>query len=89
MEVAYMTGNAKSREGRKPKPIEITINGAPFEVIEREMTGAQLKELGHVPAGEALFLKHGEGPEERIEDDQTVKLHNHQAFESGPDGGIS
>lgn len=84
-----MTGNAKGNEGQRPKAIEITINGAQFEVIEREMTGTQLKELGHVPAGEALFLKHGEGPEERIEDDQTVRLHNHQAFESAPVGGVS
>jgi Multiubiquitin len=80
---------ATSSRVREPRTIEITINGTPYVVSEREMTGAQLKELGHVPAGEALFLKHGDGREGRIEDDQTVKLHNHQAFESGPDGGIS
>lgn len=84
-----MTGDAKSSERQKPKAIEITINGTQFQVTEREMTGAQLKELGRVPAGEALFLKHGQGIEQRIEDGQIVKLHNRQAFESAPDGSVS
>lgn len=72
-----------------PKTIEITINGTTYTTTELEMTGAQIKALGHVPETEALFLKRGEGHEERIEDDQVVKLHNHEGFESGPDGGVS
>lgn len=84
-----MTTNAKSSGERRPKSVKITINGVEFEVTEHQMSGAQLKDLGHVPAVEALFLKHPRRPEERIEDDQIVKLRNHQAFESGPDGGVS
>lgn len=42
-----------------------------------------------MPAGETLFLKHGEGHEERIEDGQVVKIHPNMVFESGPDGGVS
>ena len=84
-----MAENATGGEVREPKTIEITINGTPYAVTAREMTGAQLKELGRVPAGEALFLKHGEGHEERIDDERTVKLHKGEAFESAPDGSVS
>jgi hypothetical protein len=84
-----MAENESQSEGHRPMTIEITINGTPYIATGREMTGAQLKALGHVPASETLFLSRGEGQEERIEDTDTVKLRNHMAFESGPDGSVS
>lgn len=69
--------------------IKITINGTDVLLEDGDYTGAQLKELGHVPAGEALFLKHGEGHEDRIADDTIVKVHPNMVFESSPDGSVS
>ena len=77
-------------DGEKhPKTFDITINGIPYTVSQRELTGAQLKQLGGVPESETLFLIHGAGHEERTEDDQVVKIRNRMAFESAPDGGVS
>jgi len=83
-----MTTSELHEQAHKPKTIEIVINGTTYSVTERDMTGAQLKALGHVPHNEALFRKHGHG-EDRIDDNETVKLHEHDEFESGPDGGVS
>lgn len=74
---------------KPPKQITITINGTAFTVDDGELTGAQLKALGHVPTGETLYLKHGQGKEDRIDDAEVVKLHPNMVFESAPDGGVS
>lgn len=70
------------------KTLHIFINGHKVETAERALTGAQIKALGNVPAGEALFLRRGNS-DERIADDQVVKLRNGMKFESAPDGGVS
>jgi precorrin isomerase len=72
-----------------PQTIEITINGTAYSTTRREMTGEEIKALGNVPSAETLFLKLHESSEERIGDDHIVELHNHMAFESSPDGGVS
>lgn len=74
---------------KPPNKIEIPINGTKLLIDDGEYTGAQLKTLGHVPAGETLYLKHGNGPEDPIPDDKVVKVHPNMAFESAPDGGVS
>jgi hypothetical protein len=71
------------------KQVKISINGSLIQLEDGEYTGAQLKEKGNVPAGETLFLKRGEGREERIDDDEAIKIHPNMVFESSPDGGVS
>jgi hypothetical protein len=71
------------------RQITIKINGSDVVLDDGEYTGAELKERGHVPAGETLFLKHGNGPEEEIEDTRSVKIHPNMVFESSPPGGVS
>jgi hypothetical protein len=70
-------------------PKKIKINGTDFMIDDGEYTGAQLKEIGHVPSGETLFLKHGNGKEDPIADADVVKVHPNMVFESAPDGGVS
>jgi hypothetical protein len=72
------------------KLVDVVINGATYQLGKgEEYTGAQIKDIGHVPPGETLFLKEGQGNERRIGDDETVKIHSNMDFESGPDGGVS
>lgn len=73
---------------KPPKQINIRINGATLTIDDGSYTGAQLKTLGNVPPNETLFLTHGSG-EDRIEDDQVVKVHPNMEFQSAPDGGVS
>jgi len=75
--------------GKPPKQIQITINGTTLTIDDGEYTGAQLKLLGHVPAGETLYLKHGNGKEDPVGDSDVVKVHPNMDFESAPDGGVS
>ncbi len=74
---------------KPPKKITIEINGTEVSIDDGEYTGAELKVFGNVPATETLFLKHGNGKEDRIADDQVVKVHPNMKFESSPDGGVS
>jgi Multiubiquitin len=83
-----MTGPSNHVEGHEHKEIEVVINGTAYITEARELTGAELKALGHVPANETLFLKRG-NEEVRIGDDEVVKLHDGMQFESAPDGGVS
>jgi hypothetical protein len=73
----------------KPHPVEIVVNGHPVMMPDREATGAQIRALGQVPAGEVLFEILGGGHEKRIDDTDVVHLHEGLVFESGPDGGVS
>ena len=55
----------------KPKTITITINGKAYQVAKGSaLTGTQLKALGNVPAGETLFLEHGD--DDRDDEDQRI-----------------
>ena len=74
---------------KPPKKIQITINGTTLLIDDGEYTGAQLRQLGNVPAGETLYLKHGNGKEDPIADDEVVKVRPNMVFESAPDGGVS
>ena len=63
----------------KPKTITITINGKAYQVAKGSaLTGTQLKALGNVPAGETLFLEHGDDDrddeDQRIDNDREVHL---------------
>lgn len=70
------------------KSIHIFINGHKVDTSDSELTGAQIRALGSVPASETMYLRHG-NREELIADDQVVKLRNAMHFESAPDGGVS
>jgi hypothetical protein len=70
------------------KVIRFFVNGHKVETTETELTGAQIKQLGGVPMGETLYLKHG-NTEDAVGNDQVVKLRNGMKFESAPDGGVS
>jgi len=74
---------------KEPRQITITVNGSPVTLDDGEYSGAELKARGGVPAGEALFLKRGQGKEDRIEDSDVIKIHPNMEFESSPDGGVS
>ena len=68
----------------------VEINGTNYELVEgAEYTGAQLKQIGEVPAGETLYLEQGDGHERPVADTDTVKIHPNMRFESSPDGGVS
>jgi Multiubiquitin len=64
------------------------VNGHKVETDEKELTGAAIKALGEVPAGEVLYLRE-QGTERRIEDDSVVELKNGMQFVSAPDGNVS
>ncbi len=68
--------------------IKFFVNGHKVETDEHELTGAAIKALGEVPAGEVLFLRE-HGTERRIEDDTVVELKNGMHFVSAPDGKVS
>lgn len=70
------------------KTIHIFINGHKFDTDSRGLTGAEIRALGNVPAGETLYLRHGD-KEDIVTDDEVVKLRNGLKFESAPDGGVS
>ncbi|MHB1739171.1 MAG: hypothetical protein ACYCXA_06735 [Actinomycetes bacterium] len=69
----------------------VDINGTDYELAKgADYTGAQLKDIGGVPANETLYLKHGDsGEEQAIGDTESVKIHPNMRFESSPDGGVS
>lgn len=68
----------------------VWINGTAHELVQgAEYTGAQLKEIGDVPAGETLYLVHGHEPDVPVEDTDSIKIHPNMHFESSPDGGVS
>jgi hypothetical protein len=71
------------------KQVTITINGTSLTIDDGEYTGAQLKQLGHLPTGEDLYLKHGQGHEDLIADTDVLKVHPNMVFESAPAGGVS
>jgi hypothetical protein len=68
--------------------IEFFVNGHKVETDQQKLTGAAIKALGEVPAGEVLFLRE-HGTERRIEDDTVVELKNGMHFVSAPDGNVS
>lgn len=64
--------------------IVIFIDDVPHQTEHHQLTGAELKTLGEVPADYDLFRKiHGKD-DEKIQDTQKVHLHNHEHFYSAP-----
>ncbi len=69
--------------------INIQINHQHFQVDVEEMTGAQLKGLAGIPAGNLLFREvHGPGDDEQIQNDTVVELHNGDHFYDMPPGNF-
>lgn len=69
--------------------INITINHDHFQVHAGEMTGLQLKQLGHIPDANLLFLEvRGPGEDEQIQDTTVVHLHDGDHFYDMPAGNF-
>ena len=67
--------------------ITIDINGQPHDLHTDELTGTEIKALGHHEQG-ALFRLAGD-ERHRIADDQTVHLHDHERFEVMPEEHVA
>lgn len=78
--------NAQSKIESKTH-ITIHINDKPYHVDRSEMTGAEIKALGHIPTENRLFLEvPGPGDDIAIPDDETVRLKSGQKFYDLPVG---
>lgn len=76
-------------EAKHPHGVTIFINEE-REVAEKEnMTGAEIKALGGVPAGNRLFKEEpGSHPDTQIGDDEVVHLKNGDKFYDLPPGVV-
>ena len=69
--------------------INIIIDKHHYQVHIEAMTGAQLKELAGISAGNLLFREvHGPGDDEQIQNDAIVQLHNGERFYDMPPGNF-
>lgn len=69
--------------------IVIFINDQRFQAPARVMTGAEIKRLGGVPAGNRLYREEpGAHPDTPIPDDTTVELKSGQKFYDLPPGTV-
>ena len=69
--------------------IHIFIDKHEYNVHEREMTGAQLKELAGIPLANLLFLEvPGPGEDEQIHNDTVVHLRDGEHFYDMPQGNF-
>ena len=58
-----------AQEKKKNEPVTIFINDMEYRVPEKKMTGAELKALGNVPAGNRLFKERpGPRPDKPIDE---------------------
>ncbi len=60
--------------------ITIEINGHRYEVQHHQLTGEEIRKLGHHEDGALYLLRHG-GERMFIPDDKTVELHDDERFE--------
>lgn len=73
----------------KVHDVKIQINKTHYEVPSSQMTGAQLKALASLPAGNKLFKESpGKDPDTLIGDGETVDLHNGDRFYDLPPGVV-
>lgn len=73
----------------KETRVKIQINKTHYEAPSPDMTGAQLKALGAVVAGNKLFKESpGKDPDQLINDVDTVHLHNGDRFYDLPPGVV-
>jgi hypothetical protein len=71
----------------KPKHIEIYINDVECHASENKMTGAELKALAQIAAGDRLYLETpGPHPDKPIEDHEVFHLKNGDHFYALPPG---
>jgi multiubiquitin len=78
--------NAQSKTPRKTR-ITIHINDKPYHVDRSEMTGAEIKALGNIPAQNRLFREvPGHGDDVAIGDNETVELKSGYKFYDLPVG---
>ena len=69
--------------------IKIQINKNHYDTSSETMTGAQLKTLGGIPAGNKLFKEeHGKDPDRLINDGDSVPVHNGDKFYDLPPGVV-
>ena len=75
-------GQKPAKPPRPEAPIVIHIDRKQFKVAEEEMTGSQLRALPDPDIGPDfdLWLEVPGGEDERIENDQTVKLRRGMRF---------
>ena len=79
--------NEKAKVHKKEFPI--FINETKYMVSSERMTGAQLKQLGGIPAGNKLFKElHGHDPDQPIADDMMVELKPGDKFYDLPVGVV-
>jgi hypothetical protein len=79
-----MSGTAARPHGPK-----IQINKTHYDAPSMEMTGAALKGLGSIPAGNKLFQESpGHDPDRVINDADVVLLHNGDRFYDLPPGVV-
>jgi Multiubiquitin len=63
------------------RTITIEVNNKSYEAPRMEMTGAEIKRLAGVPLDFQLYRLHGASQRlDPIENDQLVKLHEHERF---------
>ncbi|HEX8241043.1 MAG TPA: multiubiquitin domain-containing protein [Allosphingosinicella sp.] len=61
----------------------IQIDDKEYEVVAKEMTGAQIKALASIPAGYQLFLEQP-GDDRQVADASEVKMHSNMRFYAVP-----
>jgi hypothetical protein len=67
----------------------ISINNAHYKLDVVDIAGAQLKELGGIPAANLLFREvHGHGEDEQIADSSVIHLHDGDRFYDMPPGNF-
>ncbi len=73
-------------ERRDKKKVKIQIDRVHYEVSEREMTGAQLRQVPDPPIGDNrdLFQVVPGQPDPKIEKDRVVELRNGTRFFTAP-----
>lgn len=76
-------------QGKRQVGPRILINKTPFEAPKEEMSGAELKQLGGIPAGNKLFKEEpGPEPDRPIGDDVVVRLRDGDKFYDLPPGVV-
>jgi hypothetical protein len=84
-----MQAAIKEQSHHAAKHIVIFINDLRFDAPARVMTGAEIKSLGGVPAGNRLYREEpGSHPDTPIPDDMSVELKSGEKFYDLPPGTV-
>jgi Multiubiquitin len=82
-----MADNHQDSKDHKKKKITIKIDKETFHVEKEQMTGAELRQLPKPPIGsdrDLFLIKPGPAEDERIADEQPVKLKSGMHFFTAP-----